>query len=127
MIRVIFDTSILVDDARNYQPAVRLVEKVARKKIEGYVSGITEAEILSGKDCKKQDTFKKTLDLLSLFTKAEVENQILQKAAEFRRNYDVKLLDAIIAATAFHQKCRLWTKNKKDFETIKEIEAEEPY
>lgn len=125
--KIIFDTSILVDESRNYQRAVELVEKVAKREIEGYISGVTEGEILSGKECKKENVLKKTLDLLYLFTKIEVDNKILQKAGEFRRNYDVGLLDAIIAATAFHLKCKIWTKNKRDFEKIKGIGVEEPY
>ena len=124
---IVFDSTILVDESRNYLPAVKLVEKVAKKEIEGYISGVTEGEILSGKECKKEDVLQKTLDILYLFTKIEVDNKILQKAAEFRRNYDVSLLDSIIAATAFYQNCKVWTKNKRDFEKVKEIEVEEPY
>ncbi len=125
--KIVFDSTILVDEARGYEPAVDLVKKVAQKEIEGRISGITEGELLSGKACKNEDVAKKTLDTLYLFTKVEVDNKILQKAAEFRRKYDVSLLDSIIAATAFFQECKLWTKNKKDFERIKEIVAEEPY
>ena len=70
---------------------------------------------------------KKAVDLILLFTKIEVNNQILQTAGEFRRNYDVQLPDAIIASTAFLQNAKLWTKNIEDFRKIKEIEVEEPY
>lgn len=125
--RVVFDTSILVDESRNYKPAVELIEKVAKKEIEGLISGITEGEVLVGKKCKHENVLKKTFDMLYLFTKIEVDNKILQKAGEFGRNYDVELPDAIIAATAFYQNCNVWTKNKKDFEKINEIEVEEPY
>ncbi len=125
--RVVFDTTILIDESRNFQPAVKLVEKVAKKEIDGLISGITEGELLSGSECKKEDVFKKTFDMIYLFTKIEVGNKILQKAAEFRRIYGVDLLDAIIAATAFDQKCKLWTKNIDDFKKIKEIEVEESY
>ncbi|MBI2076052.1 MAG: PIN domain-containing protein [Candidatus Aenigmarchaeota archaeon] len=125
--KIVFDTSILVDESRNYAPAVKLVEKVAKKEIEGCISGITEAEMLSGGNCKKEDVIRKTMDLLSLFTEIEIDKLILRKAAEFRRTYGTDLLDAIIAATAFHQNCRLWTKNKKDFEKIKDIKTEMPY
>lgn len=50
---IVFDTGILVDEARNYKKAVKLVEKVAKKEIDGVISGITEGEMLSGKDRKK--------------------------------------------------------------------------
>lgn len=125
--QAVFDTSILIDGLRNLKPAIILIERAANKEIIGYISGITEGEVLSGRDCKKEIKLKETLELIALFTKVEVNNKILQKAAEFRRNYDIELPDAIIAATAFQQKCKLWTKNKKDFEKIKEIEVEEPY
>lgn len=82
--KVVFDTSILIDGIRNVVPATILIEKVAKKEIR----------------------LKETLELIFLFTKVEVDNKILQKAAE---------------------ECRLWTKNKKDFKRIKEIDAEEPY
>lgn len=124
---IIFDSTILVDESRGYKPAVELLEKVARKEIEGFISGITEGELLSGDACRKEDVLEKTLNTLYLFTKIEVDNEILQKAAAFRRNYSISLSDAIIAATAFFQNAKLWTKNKKDFEKIKEIEIEEPY
>lgn len=125
--RVVFDTTILVDESRNFQPAVKLIEKVAKKEIDGLISGITEGELLSGRECKKEDVFNYTLDMLRLFTKIEIDNEILKKAGEFRRNYDVDLLDCIVAATADIQNVKLWTKNKKDFEKIKEVEVEEPY
>lgn len=124
---VVFDTTILVDESRNYRPAVQAIEKVAKKEITGYISRITEGELLSGKDCERETVMKRTLDVLQLFSTIEIDKQVIQTAAEFRRKYDVLLLDCIIAATAFHQKCKLWTKNKKDFERIKEIEVEEPY
>ncbi len=54
-------------------------------------------------------------------------SSIARATGEFRRDYGSSLLDCKIAATAFHQKCKLRTKNKKDFEKIKEIEIEEPY
>ena len=37
------------------------------------------------------------------------------------------LLDCIIAATAFEEKCRVLTLNLKDFQKIEEIEVEKPY
>jgi predicted nucleic acid-binding protein len=54
-------------------------------------------------------------------------NEISKKAGEFKRKYNVSLDDCIIAATAAIQNAKLWTKNLKDFQKIKEIEVEEPY
>ncbi|MBI2172604.1 MAG: PIN domain-containing protein [Candidatus Aenigmarchaeota archaeon] len=125
--RAVFDTGILVDESRGYAPAVELMTRMVKKEIAGLISMITEGEMLSGKDCSKENVMEKTLDLLGIFTKINISEKILRKAAEFRRNYDVSLIDCIIAATAFHENCILWTKNAKDFGKIKEIRVEEPY
>ncbi len=122
-----FDTSILIDHLRQVKTAESLVLKVSNKEIVGYISALTESELLSGKGCKDASQRTAVENLIKTFIKKDVNNEIAQKAGEFRRNYDVPLDDCIIAATAFHQKCKLWTKNMKDFEKIKEIEVEEPY
>lgn len=127
MTEVLFDSSILVDHLRKVYSAENLVLKTSNKELVGYISAITESELLSGKDCKDSSKKLEVENLIKLFTKIDVNNEIAQKAGEFRRNYDVPLDDCIIAATSFYQKCKLWTKNKKDFEKIKEIEIEEPY
>ena len=123
----VFDTGILVDESRGYAPAVELMKSVAKKEITGIISMITEGEMLSGKDCSKEDMMEKTMNFLGLFIRIDISKEILRKAAEFRRNYDVPLIDCIIASTAFHENCVLWTKNSKDFRKIKEVRAEEPY
>ena len=65
--------------------------------------------------------------MVALCRKENVHNEIAQKAGEPRRKYSMSLADCIIAATAYLLKCKVWTKNIKEFEKIKEIEAEEPY
>lgn len=127
MTSVLFDTSILIDFLRKKEKAKDILSKVEAGKLTGFVSSVTEAELYSGKessDDKKKNAIAKIITLLKKF---DVDNKIAQTAGEFRRDYNISLLDCIIAATAFHQKCKLWTKNKKDFERIKEIEVEEPY
>ena len=64
---------------------------------------------------------------MALFTKFNLDNEISKKTGEFKRKYDILLDDCIIAATAFLQKCKIWTKDIKDFKKIKEIEVKEPY
>lgn len=124
---IVFDTSILIDHLRNLNDATELVFKVEQKRIVGYISSLTESELVAGKECDNKGKRKLILKLISIFNKIDVTNEIAQKAGDFKRKYGISLDDCIIAATAFYKKCRLWTKNKKDFEKIKEIEVEEPY
>lgn len=123
----VVDSDILIDHMRGFEPAKIIIGKVRNKEIIGYLSSVTEAEMFAGADIKLEKRRQELDELIKLFSKIILNNEIAQKAGEFRRNYDVQIPDAIIAATAFHQKCKLWTKNKKDFEKIKEIEVEEPY
>jgi predicted nucleic acid-binding protein len=88
---------------------------------ELFISGITEAEIFSGKDSESENKRQKILRVLSFFQKVNPNNEILQKAGEFRRKYNISLLDCIIAATAHHINAVILTKNEKDFSKIKEV------
>jgi len=125
--KIVFDTSILVDCLRNHRNAVEAVNRVAKKEIDGVVSVITEAELYAGKDCKVASGIAAVAGLIGLFTKITLNNDIAQKAGEFRRNFDVEIPDAIIAATAFSEDAKVWTRNLEDFKPIEEIEAEDPY
>ncbi|MGH9877987.1 MAG: PIN domain-containing protein [Nitrososphaerales archaeon] len=125
--KVVFDTSVLVDCLRNLRNAVEAVNLVAKEEIDGFISVITEAELYAGKDCRVSSGAAAVAGLISLFTKITLDNDIAQKAAEFRRNFNVEIPDAIIAATAFLQDAKVWTKNYEDFRPVKEIAVEEPY
>ena len=123
----VIDTYILIDHLRGFEPAKFLIKKIRDEKITAYISSVTEAELFSGKDIKLENNRRNLKELISLFEKIILNNEIAQKSGEFRRNYNIETPDAIIAATAFHKHCKLLTKNKKDFQKIKEIEVEEPY
>lgn len=123
----LIDTSVLVDHLRGFEPAKNLIRRVREKEFHAFISSITEAELFAGKDVKQESRQLELMELISLFEKIILENKIAQKSGELRRNYDIELPDAIIAATAFHSKCVVLTKNKKHFGKIKEIKVEEPY
>ncbi len=125
--KIVFDTTILIDHLRNFAKATELIKKVKNKEIVGYISALTEAELFAGKDSENEK--KRTLlsELILQFTKIYVDNEIAKKSGEFKRKYNISLGDSIIAATAFTQKSKLWTKNIGHFQKIKEIEWEDPY
>ena len=126
MKKVLIDTDILVDHLRGVKRAKEVILKVKERKIVGYLSAITEAELLSGKECKKLDKKREIEELVGLFIKININNKIAKKAGEFKRNYQVPLIDSIIAATAFYQKAIIWTRNLKHYSKITEIKCERP-
>ena len=127
MNELVFDTDILVDHLRGTKSATVLIEKVREGSIVGYISILTEAELFAGKDSEDENRRALLVELLSLFNKIEVNEAIARVAGEFKRKYGIKLADAIIAATTFIVRCKLTTRNIKDFGKVREINAEKPY
>ena len=125
--RVLFDTSTLVDSLRGHKRASKLMEAVARREVEGIISVITEAELYAGKDCNTKFGLDAVKDLISIFEKIILDNEIAVKAGEYRRVYGAEVPDAIIAATAAKERAKVYTKNVEDFGKIEEIDVEEPY
>ncbi len=125
--KIVFDTMILIDHLRGFSPAKEKIRLVEKKSIIGCISVLSEAELLAGEGSKSQTERNEIMQLIEIFQKIAVDSEVAQKAGELKREYKYPLDDCIIAATAFHENCKLWTKNRKDFEKIKEIKVEEPY
>jgi len=77
-----------------------------------FISFITELELLSAKKYTKGQEEKIT-DIIQEFTIYEYSPVIKSACINFRRKYNLKLPDAIIAATAFAYKLPLLTADKK--------------
>lgn len=127
MSKVLFDTSILVDYLRGDKKAGKILESIAKREIKGILSVITEAELYAGKDCNTEKGLNSVRDLISLFEKIILDNEIAKSAGWLRRRYNIAIPDAIIAATAFKENAKVWTKNIDDFQHIIDVKAEEPY
>jgi predicted nucleic acid-binding protein len=57
----------------------------------------------------------------------EISSGIKQKTIEVRKNSNIKLPDAIIAATAIQNDLTLLTRNIKDFTKVKELKVYNPF
>ena len=125
MKRVVIDTDTYIDYLRGLPEAKRFFDRIRENMV--FFSAITEAELLSGKECSKIEKKSLVFEILSNGTKIPVDNDIAQKAGAFRRVYGVNLQDTMIAATAFVMKAKLITRNLKDFKKIKESSVEVPY
>ncbi len=125
MKRIVIDSDIYIDYLRGDLKAKRFFERIREDMV--FFSAITEAELLSGKECNKIEKRALVLEVLRNGTKIPVENRIAEKAGTFRRVYNTNLQDALIAATAFVMKAKLVTRNIKDFKKIKETSVVKPY
>ncbi|MEK6984124.1 MAG: PIN domain-containing protein [Nanoarchaeota archaeon] len=127
MNNIVLDTDIFVDFFRSFGKALTYFEKLKDSDNIVYYSAVTEAELISGKECNKIEKKAKILDFLSNFTKVNVNNEIAIKAGDFSRINNIETADAIIAATAFFMKAALITRNVNDYGRVKEITIKVPY
>lgn len=89
-------------------------------------SVITEIELFSWKSAAQFD-----FDLVNMFVDMslllELKKDIRKKASELRRQYDLELPDAIVAATAIVHGLTLITDNTTDFVGIEKLRLLNPF
>lgn len=96
------------------------------KESQPCISAITEIELLCWKTATDKD-----IDVLNKFISdclvIELERPIKLKTAGIRKNFKIKLPDAIIAATAIVYDLTLITRNTSDFKPIEGLEIFDPF
>ena len=110
---VLIDTDIFVDHLRG---ARRLPE------FSGYYSAITRAELFAG---DKEDE-PAVRALLALHTEIAVDAVIAERAGHLRRTAMIRMPDALLAATALEHGLELMTRNRRDFDRIRELRVRTP-
>lgn len=117
------DTNTIIDYLEN-----KLPEK-SNKLIDNIIiqfSVISRIELLVWKKTT-EDQVKILNEFINSSTVFDLNESIILKSIEIRRNYRLKLPDAIIAATAVVNNLPLLTRNTSDFEKVTEIKCIDPY
>ena len=104
----IFDTNILIDWLRDRPGASGELSRYRRHRI----SRVTWTEVLAGEPLETRDNVR---GLIAPFEVVEVDSRICLAAADIRYRTRMKLLDAIILATAQVNGAILVTRNTRDF------------
>jgi predicted nucleic acid-binding protein len=65
-------------------------------------------------------------DLFATMNNHILDNEVTNKVIELRQTTNMKLLDAIIAATALVNDLTLWTHNTDDFKSIPKLKLFDP-
>lgn len=124
----VLDTDLIIDLLRGHLPAEPFFDKIKSREFLAYFSTITEAELFSGKTASTPEEQKILDDLFELMARIDVDKQVARKAGELIRKYGIQIADATIAASAIIYKIPfVATKNKRDYENIKEITILTPY
>jgi len=118
---MLVDTNIIIDHLRGEEKATLLLSQIESRSIKAYISTLTEAEVLSWSKLS-QKQISEIAALLNIFNRIEINSEIAQKGAEFRRKYGSGLVDALIAASASIYNIKLATRNIRHFAKIKEVE-----
>lgn len=126
MNKFIFDTDIIIAYLRNHQPSVKFIDDFLNQNKEIYLSVITEAELYAGKSTRINEKKIEIILHLARYQIIELDRKTAKLAGEIRRDCDVLLVDALIAATAILNHCTLVTRNIKHFAKIPKLKVLKP-
>lgn len=104
----IIDSVIFIDHFNRINKATAWLDK----NRNSYISVITRAEILAG---TKKEELHDVIRLLDSYECISIDIKIGDLAGELRRQYKLKLPDALQAACAKLNNLKLVTRNTKDF------------
>jgi predicted nucleic acid-binding protein len=114
---VLVDSDILIEVSRGGNEAI-LSEwgSLCESRVVILYSPVSAAELWAG---ARRDEYEATAQLFLSLDCAPIDHSIGEMAGEFMRRYakthDLKLGDALIAATATKNRAQLWTRNRKHF------------
>lgn len=115
--RLLLDTSVLIDVLRSRHGRRELLAELARGGHSLATSALNVAEVFAGMRPEEQmqtEAFLDVLDCYALSRKAgELAGTLKNKWA--RKGHTLTLADAIVAAIALERGCTLMTDNRKDF------------
>lgn len=124
--KYLIDTNVAIDYIGETLPEKALNELDSFFDGKFYISIINKIELLGFKDIStdEEQNFHK---LINASTILNLTDDIVTKTIEVRKQFKIKLPDAIIAATALTHNLTIVTRNTKDFEKIKGVEILNPY
>ena len=123
--RYLIDTNIVIYFLSDLIPAPHndFLSNLFDKDIN--ISVISKIELFSRDlSSKEENAIKTFLNNAHVFL---LDESIANIASKIRRNYKLKIGDAIIAATAVENKCNLIMRDVKDFGKISDIKIYNPF
>lgn len=120
--RILIDTSVIIDFLRQKNKEKSDLYRLVFEKNQIYISIFTHTELYAGKSVWENKVAKEDLEkILSGLKIISFSSEQSLLAGEIRAKYNIDLVDAIIAATCIIEKLPLLTFNKKHFKNIKNL------
>jgi predicted nucleic acid-binding protein len=115
--RLLLDTSVLIDVLRSRQRRRELLAELARGGHSLATTALNVAEVFAGMRPEEQKQTEALLDVLDCYALTRTAGQLAGtlKNKWARKGRTLTLADAIVAAVALEQGCTLMTDNRKDF------------
>jgi len=119
--KYLIDTNVLIDAQMKHLPnnGLDFLSKVVNENF--IISFITQIEYLGYKNINKISE-----EFISLADVIGIDKYIIQTCINLRKNYKIKLPDALIAATALARNFTLVTNNEEDFAFIPNLNIINP-
>jgi predicted nucleic acid-binding protein len=111
---VLVDTDVFIDHLRG---AVEL--KPGRHRL--HYSVVTRAELFAGNSATDLVS-----QLLGPFRELTVDRSVAERAGRVVREFQLRMPDALIAATALENRLTLMTRNRKDFDKVRSLRIRTP-
>lgn len=119
MEKILIDSDVLIDFLRGHHERIReTFTAIQSKRLSGMVSIVSVIELYSGEDSANEKKRAVLEKLLSFLDVCPITDHCARRAGTIRRNYQLSLADAIIAASAMEEKIPLYTLNTKHFRGI---------
>ena len=120
--RFLIDTNILIDFQNGIIPAKELTQIKKIIDDDFIISFITYIEFLGYSNVPKS-----LEEFVSLAEVIEINKRVIDQTILLRKSYQIKLPDAIIAATTIVSDFTLISRNTKDFGRIQGLKFLNPY
>lgn len=125
MAEYLIDTNILIYHTNGSEIAFNFLTKLADERSLN-ISVLTKIEFL-GWNKHTTEGFEKCKQLIESATVYPLDEEVADKAIQFKRKVNIKLADAVIGATAFVNGLKLATRNVGDFEMLEGLNLVNPF
>ncbi|HLD97350.1 MAG TPA: PIN domain-containing protein [Candidatus Nanoarchaeia archaeon] len=123
--KLLIGTDVFVDYLMGEPHAKEFFEQLPEGTF--YYSPLTRFELLSASVCADQAVRNSTNALLSLGKKIELDDSLVNSAAELGRQHSLSVTDAAIVAAAIYLKAELVTKKVGELKKIANLLLMKPY
>ena len=121
----LIDTNILIYHTNGSEVALAFLTELTDESSLN-ISILTKIEFL-GWDKHTPEGLEKCKKLIESANVYPLDEEVANKAIEFKRKVNIKLADAVIGATALVNDLKLATRNVDDFEMLVELNLVNPF